>query len=92
MILTNALNQVKRQSQQDNRIELQQACQEFESYFLAYLLKAMRKTVPKSDLLDGGLAEEIYYSMLDEKLAENIAHAGGMGMGRLLYQQLTGDR
>ena len=94
--MTNELSQVKRQSRQDEayagqKRQLQQTCQEFESYFLAYLLKSMRKTVPKSDLLGGGLADEIYHSMLDEKLAENIAHAGGVGIGRLLYQQLSGS-
>ncbi|HDD35360.1 MAG TPA: flagellar biosynthesis protein FlgJ [Candidatus Desulfofervidus auxilii] len=68
---------------------LKRACKEFESFFIYYLLKVMRKTVPKVELFYGGLAQDIYTSMLDEELAKKAANIGGLGLANLLYQQLS---
>lgn len=68
--------------------ELRKACADFEALFLHKLLKTMRQTVPKSGLIDGGLREEIFTDMLDEKIASAAAHGRGTGLGERIYSDL----
>lgn len=67
---------------------LTKVSRDFESIFLAYLLKTMRDTVPKSDFLGHSRESEIFGSMRDEELAKNLAQSGGIGLSRLLVEQL----
>ena len=67
---------------------LKEACQQFEAVFLNLMLQSMRATVPKSGLLGNDQGEEIFTSMLDQKLSENMAKAGGTGLADMLYRQL----
>ncbi len=55
------------------KVRLRKATKEFESFFVLYMLRAMRETVPESGLLEGGLGKDIYTSMFDEELAKTIA-------------------
>jgi len=75
---------------------LRQACQEFESVFTAYLLKSMRKTVPKAesalDGLDAGFSKDIYLSMMDEEIARAVSRGPGIGLAEALYRQLSQGR
>jgi len=66
---------------------LKEACREFEAIFLEYMLKTMRKSVPKADLFKRGQAEEIYTFLLDEQLAKKIAHTKGIGLANLLFEE-----
>ncbi len=69
--------------------ELRKACKDFESLFLYKLMQTMRRTIPESGLMDGGLTEDIYTDMLDEKIAVMAAESGrGTGLGERLYQDL----
>ena len=68
---------------------IKKAAKEFEAYFVSYLLKVMRESVPKSGLLSGGMSENIYTSMMDEKIAEGIALQGGFGLSKLLEGQIN---
>ena len=76
-------------SAQDNP-HLQEACQQMESLFLSYMLKEMRATVEKSGFISGGKAEEIFTSLLDVEISKKMAARGGIGLSRLLMQQLAG--
>ena len=69
--------------------KLKETCAEFESLFIHYILKEMRETIPKTGLFSGGKAEEIYTSMMDIQLAKDIAHKGGFGLSKMLYNQFT---
>lgn len=72
--------------------KLKKACKAFEAVFTYEMLKTMRKTVNKSDLLHHGQAEDIYNSMLDQQLAKEMAAEGGKNsISNLLYQQLKKD-
>ena len=64
----------------DRRVpeELHKAAQEFESYFLSYLLNTMRETVPHG-LLDRK-GEEVWYSFYDQEIARLATQAGGIGI------------
>lgn len=67
---------------------LQKACQEMESIFLYLLIKEMRNTINKSGLISGGTAENIYTGMLDAELSKVMAERNGIGLSKILYDQL----
>jgi Rod binding domain-containing protein len=68
--------------------KLKGACEEMEALFLHHLLSEMRKTIEKSGLVDGGRAEEIYTSLMDAELAQQMARDGGLGLSSLLLEQM----
>ncbi len=84
----NPLESEKVSSSCKSDTQLKKACFELESLFINYLLKEMRATIPKSEFIGGGKAEEIYTSMLDSQLAKEMASGGGIGLSSLLCDQL----
>lgn len=62
---------------------------EFESIFMNQMLKAMRQTVPKNNLINGGHAEEIYSSLLDEEFSRRMAYTQQGGISQALASQLN---
>ena len=74
-------------SQQDK--ELKEACKGFEAMFLNMMYKEMRATVPEDTLFGESNAQKIFRDMHDEKLMENIADGGGLGLADMLYKQLS---
>ena len=68
--------------------QLQKVSRDFESIFLSYMLKQMRRTVPESTLIEKSVAKDIFYEMHDEEIAKELAKAGGIGLGAILYKQL----
>jgi Rod binding domain-containing protein len=48
----------------------------------------MRRSIPKSGLLDGGTGEEIFQDFLDGEYARILARQGAGSLARLLYEQL----
>ena len=67
---------------------IEKVSRDFESVFLHKLLTAMRKTVPKSGLLDS-FASDMYQSMMDEEIAKEMSTKKGMGMGEIIYNELS---
>lgn len=68
---------------------LEEAVASFEAFFIHHLVRSMRKTVPKGGLIDLGFAGETYEDMLDEALAQEMAKAGGIGLAKILLDQLS---
>ena len=66
---------------------LKKACVDFESIFIQQILKSMRQTVLRSDLFGKGTERDIFESLLDQEWSKGLARRG-MGLGRVLYQQL----
>ncbi len=54
-------------------------------------MKEMRATVPKSGLIGGGKAEEMYTSMLDLQMSKKIASEREIGISSALLEQLRGN-
>ncbi|MDQ7779253.1 MAG: rod-binding protein [Planctomycetota bacterium] len=70
--------------------ELREATQQFEAIFVGMMLESMRKAVPKSGFLHGGMQEEIFQTFLDNSISENIAARGnGLGIGDMMYKYLV---
>jgi len=69
---------------------LQEVCKEFEAIFINMMLKQMRATVVQGGVTESSHAREIYESMHDEALSEEMAKEGnGIGLAKQLYQQLV---
>jgi peptidoglycan hydrolase FlgJ len=74
----------------DNVKNLDQACRDFESLFVHYMLKEMRKTIPQDGPMNGGQGEQIYSEMLDSEMAKQISNRGGIGLASVIYSQAAG--
>ncbi len=68
--------------------KLKQACEGFETIFLNKLWSDMRKSVPKEGYLHSK-EEEAYLSMFDHELMKKMSSAGGIGLGKMLYENLS---
>lgn len=72
--------------------KLKDKCNEFQSILYSCMLKSMRSTVQKSGLIDGGNAEDIYTSMLDEEYAKIMSKNTKSSIADALYNQLRHDK
>ena len=72
----------------DSEKKIEKVSRDFESIFLHKLLTSMRKTVPKSGLLDS-FATDMYKSMMDEEISKEMSKNKGMGMGEMIYNDLS---
>jgi flagellar protein FlgJ len=70
------------------RQKVKEISQQFESVFLEIVMKSMRDTVIKSELVDGGNAEDIYRSMLDTEYAKILAGTGNSQLSKDIERQL----
>jgi len=75
--------------EENDEKKLKKACSDLEAIFVSMVFKQMRSTVQKAGLFDGGMAEEMYEEMLYDKYAEEASKGKGIGLGDLLYQQLS---
>jgi flagellar protein FlgJ len=74
----------------NDRDRLEKACGDFEAIFVQQLFKTMRASVPESGLFGGGRAEEIYTSMLDQQVAEQMAYGqSGIGLANQMRNKLA---
>ena len=69
--------------------KLRKACADFESVFIYQMLKTMRQTVPQSGLLNKMGGKDTYEMLADQKVAEELAKKGGMGLQSVLFNQLN---
>ncbi len=72
-----------------DRAKLKKACTDFEAIFIKQMFKAMDKTVEKSGLLDGGMAETYFKDMLLDSYADKAADNSGLGIADMMYRQLS---
>lgn len=71
---------------------LMEASRQLEAAFFRLLWQAMRATVPDGGLLPKGLADDIWRDMLDAAYSDTMAERGGLGLARLVYDELSGRR
>jgi Rod binding domain-containing protein len=67
--------------------DLMKACQDFESVFISYLFERMRAAGPQSSL-DSGLDHEIFTSMSDQETSKQMSRAGGLGLSKVIFDQM----
>jgi flagellar protein FlgJ len=68
--------------------ELKKVAQDFEAIFMRMLFKQMRNTVEKSGLIGSSMTMEFFETMKDEQMADQLASAGGIGIGKVIYEKL----
>lgn len=62
--------------------KLQKAAKSFESFFVYQMIQSMRKTVTKTDFLNGGFAEDTFTGLLDQQYADSTA--GNFGIAKAI--------
>lgn len=73
----------------EQKEKLKALANEFEAIFLDLVMKSMRSTVPKGEIVDGGNAEKIYSGMLDSQYAKMWASQGKLGLAESIESQLS---
>jgi flagellar protein FlgJ len=71
-----------------DRQKVRELSKQFESVFLEIVMRSMRNTVTKSELIDGGNAEDIYKGMLDSEYAKTMANANTSKLALDIERQL----
>jgi len=83
------VSSLERDLQTRNDEKIKQACSDFEAIFIKQMLDSMRKTVDKTSLLGGGMAEEIFEDMIYDEYAKKMSNTGNFGLKDMLYRQLS---
>jgi flagellar protein FlgJ len=68
--------------------ELMEVAKKLEAILIHQMLKAMRQTIHKSDLLNSFSMQQ-YESMMDEEIASEMAKNKGIGLADSLFYQLS---
>lgn len=68
--------------------DLNSVSKDFEAIFIHNMLQAMRAGVPKSGLLDS-FSMDMFQSMFDEEVANEMAKGQGIGLAKMLETDLT---
>lgn len=70
--------------------QLREACSELESVFVNMMMKSMRSTVSEDEgIFKKSESEKMFEGMLDEKMSSKIAAAGGIGIGDMIFDQMS---
>jgi len=88
-MLTTKMKQIKRQADPEKEKALKDACEGFEAIFTKKMIESMRQTLPGDSLFPKSNSIEIFESMYDQHLAEDMADSpSGSGLKEYLYNQL----
>ena len=80
---------VSRNAPIDRSSQLFEMCMELETLLIKNLLKGMRNTVQKSNLIDTGFAGEVYEDMLWDEHAKTFARNASFGFAEMAYRDLS---
>lgn len=69
--------------------KLMDVCIQMESLFVSRMLKEMRNTLPKTKLVDGGFAEQVFEDMLYDEYALSLSKSAGLGLADMIYKDLS---
>ncbi len=86
-VLGDRMIQMAKEVPQQTPEEIRKAANEFEGFFLSYLLKVMRETVPKG-LIENKMGH-LFDSFYDQEIGQRGAQAGGIGLADLMVRAYT---
>jgi flagellar protein FlgJ len=66
------------------RKQLIEAGRQFEAFFISYLLKVMRETVPQGAIANTQGA--YFHSFYDQEIGQRAAESGGIGITRMVQE------
>jgi peptidoglycan hydrolase FlgJ len=84
----NALAQLKGDAARDPSRAVRKTAEQFEAYFIQQMMKTMRESIEKSDLVEGGNIE-MYQDLMDKEVSLSMAKRGGMGLADMLERQMN---
>lgn len=84
----NALAQLKSDAARDPSRAVRKTAEQFEAYFIQQMMKTMRESIEKSDLLEGSNIE-MYQDLMDKEVSLSMAKRGGMGLADMLERQMN---
>jgi flagellar protein FlgJ len=76
----------------DKTGKLYEQCEALETFLVKTLIKGMRDTVQKTNLIDTGFAGQMYEDMLYDEYAKDFTRNANFGLAELAYLELTGQR
>lgn len=79
---------VSKYDKEFERNRLRKVSEDFEALMINQMLKEMRKTVDKSGLIDGGMAEQIFEDMLYDEYAKEFSKTKTFGLADIIYNQM----
>lgn len=83
-----ALAQLKGDASRDPNKAVRKTAEQFEAYFIQQMMKTMRDSIEKSDLVEGGNME-MYQDLMDKEVSLSMAKRGGMGLADMLERQMN---
>jgi Rod binding domain-containing protein len=84
----NALAQLKGEAARDPSKAVRKTAEQFEAYFIQQMMKTMRDSIEKSDLVEGGNME-MYQDLMDKEVSLSMAKRGGMGLADMMERQMN---
>jgi Rod binding domain-containing protein len=82
------LGQLKGQARKDGKAALRETAQQFEGMFLQMMMKSMRESTVKSDLVESSGAES-FEAMFDKEVSVQLAKRNMMGVADMLVESQT---
>lgn len=87
----NSLANLRTDARQDADGNLEEVAAQFESLFVQMMLKSMREATPEGGLFNTDQMES-YQQMHDQQLSLDLSSRGGIGLAKVLVEQLRSDR
>ena len=84
----NGLTRLKGEAARDPSKAIRQTAEQFEAYFIQQMMKTMRESIEKSDLVEGGNMD-MYQDLMDKEISLSVAKRGGMGLANMMERQMT---
>ena len=83
----NALTRLKGEAAQDPTKAIRKTSEQFEAYFIQQMMKTMRESIEKSDLVEGGNMDT-YQDLMDKEMSLEMVKRGGMGVANMMEKQM----
>ena len=83
----NALTRLKGEASRDPSKAIRQTAEQFEAYFIQQMMKTMRESVDKSDLVDSSNMDT-YQDLMDKEVSLKMVKRGGMGLADMMERQM----
>lgn len=81
---------LSRSESEESTERLEEEVANFTALFVKQMFDSMRDTVPESDFIDGGFAEDVFTDMLDQEISEMGSEQSTFKrLNEVLLQQLT---
>ena len=84
----NALAQLRGDAARDPGQAVRKTAEQFEAYFIQQMMKSMRDSIEKSDLVESSTTDT-YQDLMDKELSLSMAQRGGMGLADMLERQMN---